>query len=511
MESFVNKKTIAKNTIFLYLRMILTLIVSLYTSRIVLKSLGISDYGIYNVVGGLVAMFSFFNTAMSTSTSRFISYSLGTRDFDSVNKVFGTSVVIQYIIAILLALVVETIGLYYLFNIMKIAPNRINAAFWVLQFSMVSTVLMIISVPYNSLIISKENMKAFAYLSLIDVLLKLFLAYLITFTYKDKLITYACLLMIIQFVIRFIYMKYCKIYYKEIQYKLNYDKKIFFSIATFAGWSMYGYFAMMLSNQGLNLLLNSFFGTVTNAARGVAVQIQGTIIQLSQNLQVAINPQIVKTYADSKHDETFKLVRLSSRFSFFLLFLVSFPLICNIDFLLDLWLVDVPINTSSFSVLILLTALINAMGNSMGVAVEAANKLKKYNVIVSSLLLLNFPISYIALKYFSGDSSIVFSISLYIEFLCFITKLFMLKKILNFPLKEYYLEVLLRVFVVAIIPGLSYFVYFSKVSTHNTIGFIINFMFGFFLVTISIFLFGLTKNEKLFLSNKIKVLKQRFR
>lgn len=319
-----NNKRIAKNTLLLYVRMLFMMVVSLYTSRIVLNTLGVEDYGIYNVVGGIVTMFVFISNSMSSATQRYITFALGKGDKERLSTVFSTTLQIHTLIASVVVLLGETVGLWFLYDKMQIPAERMDAAFWVLQCSIVSTFVMIVSVPYNADIVAHEKMSAFAYISILEVLLKLAIVYLLVVFSFDKLILYAILVLAIQILIRFCYSIYCNRHFEETKYRRVWDKSLFKEMTGFAGWSMFGNMAGVLFGQGLNMLLNVFFGPVVNAARAVAMQVQGAIQQFVGNFQTALNPQITKTYSNGKMNEMHNLMFRSARFSFYLLFFFKY-------------------------------------------------------------------------------------------------------------------------------------------------------------------------------------------
>ena len=315
-----NNKRIAKNTLLLYVRTLFVMVVSLYTSRVVLNTLGVSDYGIYNVVGGVVTMFGFINSSMTSATQRYITFALGKGDMTQLQKVFCTALQIHVFISVLIIVLGETVGLWFMYTQMQIPESRMDAAFWVLQCSIISTAIMIISVPYNADIIAHEKMSAFAYISILEVVLKLAVVFLLLVFSYDKLILYAFLILMVQLLIRFCYSYYCNRHFEESKYHHVWDKTLFKEMTGFAGWSMFGNLSGVLFGQGLNMLLNVFFGPVVNAARAVSVQVQGAIQQFVGNFQMALNPQITKTYATGKMDDMHKLMYRSARFSFYLLF-----------------------------------------------------------------------------------------------------------------------------------------------------------------------------------------------
>ena len=351
-----NNKRIAKNTLLLYVRMLFTIIVGLYTSRIVLNTLGVNDYGLYNVVGGIVSMLGFLNSAMTAASQRFISFELGKQNKQKLEEVFSTSVTIHIIIACIIFITAETIGLWFLNTHMNIATSRMTAANWVYQCSIFTFMISVISVPYNACIVAHEHMKTFAYISIIEVSLKLAIVYLLLILSFDKLIIYAVLLLCVSLIIRMIYGIYCKKKFEECTYRFHFNKKLFLEMFSFAGWSIIGNLGFSLKDQGSNVVLNLFCGTAINAARGVALQVNGIISNFSNNFLMALNPQITKQYATGDIPKSIQLVYAGCRYSFYLLSIISIPVMVNLDYILSLWLGIVPPYTKEFLFLTLITA-----------------------------------------------------------------------------------------------------------------------------------------------------------
>lgn len=397
--SSYNSKRIAKNTLILYIRMIFTMLISFYTSRLVLEGLGVEDYGIYNVVGGIVAMFSFINSALATSTQRYITYELGHGNADAIQNVFITSINIHFLIAAIVVILSETAGLWFLNEKMTIPETRLNAAFWVMQCSIISSAIMIITVPFNAIIIAYEKMSTFAYISITESLLRLIIAFVITLYDGDRLILYCILILCVQALIRLIYSIYCKRNFNDItQYKIRFNIKLFREMLVFSSWNFIGSTASILMTQGLNILLNVFFCPAINAARGVAVQMQSAVAQLANNFQTALNPQIIKTYAANDLRAMHSLISRASRYSFCLLLCICLPIFLEADFALRIWLVEVPPHASAFLRLILCSTILQSVSNPLMTSAQATGHVKKYQLYVGGVLTLTLPIAYLVLN-----------------------------------------------------------------------------------------------------------------
>ena len=391
--SSANNKRIAKNTLLLYVRTLFIMLVTLYTSRVVLNTLGVVDYGVYNVVGGVVAMFGFINSSMASATQRYITFALGRGEKENLRKVFSTALQIHFAIAAFIVVLGETVGLWFMYTQMQIPADRIDAAFWVLQCSIVSTAVMVVSVPYNADIIAHEKMSAFAYISILEAVLKLAVVYMLVIFSYDKLILYAVLILAVQLLVRFCYSHYCNKHFEESRYRHVWDKSLFKEMTGFAGWSMFGNLSGVLYGQGLNMLLNVFFGPVVNAARAVAVQVQSAIQQFVGSFQMALNPQITKTYAKGEMNEMHKLMFRSAKFSFYLLFFLSLPVLLETDFILTVWLKTVPDDSVVFLRIMICTSLIYSLANPLIVANQATGKVRKYQAVCGTILLMILPLA----------------------------------------------------------------------------------------------------------------------
>lgn len=500
MSQSNNNKRIAKNTLLLYFRMLFMMAVSLYTSRVVLNTLGVEDYGIYNVVGGVVAMFGFINGSMSSATQRYITFALGKGDKTRLQTVFSTTLQIHTLIAGIIVLLGETIGLWFLYNKMQIPADRMDAAFWVLQCSIVATVVMIISVPYNADIIAHEKMLAFAYISILEVVLKLVIVYMLVVFSFDKLILYVFLLLAIQLMIRFCYSIYCNRHFEETKYRHVWDKALFKEMTGFAGWSLFGNLASVLFSQGLNMLLNVFFGPVVNAARAVAVQVQSAIQQFVGNFQMALNPQITKTYAKGELGDMHRLMFRSARFSFFLLFFLSLPVLFETNFILTIWLKTVPEHTVVFLRIMICTSLIYTLSNPLIIANQATGKVKKYQAICGSILLLILPVSYISLRLGCPAYS-VFIVHFVMESLTQMVRMILLRPMIGIRVRDYfnhiYKQVLVVVGVSIILPTLVYLNIEAGIFRFVIVGLVCVVS-----VSTAAYLLGLSANERVFVKAK---------
>ena len=495
-----SNKRIAKNTLLLYARMLLLLAVSLYTSRIVLATLGIEDYGLYNVVGGIVAMFTFLNTAMGNSSHRYIAYALGKGDEKELNQVVSATCLIHWGIAIVILILSETVGLWFLHNKMVIPEGRMTAANWVYQFSVVSCMVTIISVPYNAMIIAHEKMGAFAFISILDAVLKLLIVYLIQISPFDKLIFYAALILSVGILDRMIYQIYCHRHFNEARHIKLHKVPQLKEMMSFAGWSLIGNLAFIGNTQGLNILLNMFFGPSVNAARGIAVQVNGAVKGFVTNFQTAVSPQIIKSYSQGDYKRLHSLVFSSSKFSFFLLYCMVLPISIEAKTILGLWLKEVPDYAVIFTILVLLITLIEPLSNPIDKANQATGKIKDYQLVEGGTLLLIVPLSYIALKR-GGEPYMVFVVQFVIMSLVQILRLFLVCHKIKMSKREYVNRVIIRVILVAFVSAiLPVFLFFHLPQT--TLTFIVIVLTSIISVLTCSYFIGLTNNEKVMVRKK---------
>lgn len=440
-------KRIAKNTLLLYTRTIFVMVVSLYTSRVVLATLGIDDYGIYNVVGGVVAMFGMVSGSLSSAISRFITFELGRGDMERLKRIFSTSVNIQLIISLLVLFLGETVGLWFVNNKLNIPFERLATANLVLHCSLITFIINIISTPYNAVIISHERMSIFAYISMLEVCLKLGIVYLLGVSSWDKLKTYAVLLVVVAICIRLVYGIYCRNHFEEAKYQFLYDRELIKEMFCFGGWMFLGATAQVFSTQGTNILLNIFYGIAINAAAGIGNQVNSAVNQFVSNFQTAFTPQIVKLYAVGDLPKLRRLLYQSSRFSFLLLFAIAYPLMLNVDFILALWLKDVPAHTSAFCILILTYSLVEALSRPVGIIIHATGRVKKYNIFMSIALSMNLILSFIFLK-LGFPPEIVMVIGILVCIICFLIRLLLAQAYHVVEISRYVRNVLLRSFFV---------------------------------------------------------------
>lgn len=497
-----NNKRIAINTIMLYFRMFLTMGVSLFTSRIILQSLGVEDYGIYNVVAGFVSMFTFINSAMTSATQRYITFAIGRGENTRINTVFSTCVNIHAILSIILIIIAETIGLWFLNTHMTIPEERMTAANIVYQLAILSTIVMMLSVPYNAMIVAYEKMSAFAYISILDVTFKLLIAYILFISTFDRLILYAVLMFAVQAMIRFIYQKYCNMNFKESRYHWVWDKNLFKEMVSFSVWSLFGNLASVFSGQGVNVVLNMFFGPAVNAARGVVFQVQSAVNGFSGNFQMAMNPQITKNYANGNIYSMHSLIFASSKYSYYLLFMISLPVILEADTILNVWLAEVPPYTINFLRIVLFTTIINAMAGPFTISAQANGNIKLYQMVVGGILLLSLPLSYVGLKIFH-QPEIVYIVDLIIVLTAQIARLYFMRWMVGLSIHIYMKKVVLPVITVTVISMIVPLLIYNNMSKGTIFSFFSVCAISVISIALTIYFVGINKNERIKLNNFI--------
>lgn len=454
-----DNKRIAKNTLFLYFRMLLVMGVNLYTSRVVLKVLGFEDYGLYNVVGGIVSMFTFLNGSLGAATSRYITFELGKKNYERLNKIFNTALIIHIAIAFLIVLLAETIGLWFFYEKMTIPADRFDAAFWVYQISILTCFFSLTQVPYNATIIAYEDMKIYAYVGIAEVFLKLAVVFLLMISPIDRLVFYAMLLCMLQIGIMMFYRYYCNGHYSPCKIRIYKDKSLFKEMFSYGGYDLIGNVSGLAQGQGLNILLNMFYGPTVNAARGIAYQVQGAITQFSNNFITAVRPQIIKSYAEGNLETMMKLVKQSSCFSFYLMWMISLPVCLEANYLLSFWLVEYPNHTVNFLNLVIVLCLIQTIKTPRVTIFHATGNIKLSNIIVGTILCMAFPLAYIALR-LGGSPESVFWMANLTMFLSEFASVLVLKRYIDFSIRNYLSEVHGRCLLVATVSFIvPYFLY----------------------------------------------------
>ena len=493
-------KRIAKNTLVLYVRMLFTMGISLFTSRVILQTLGVEDYGISSVVGGVISMFTFINAAMVSSTQRYLNFELVRGDANQLRSVFSTSLQIHALIALAIIVLSETVGLWFLNEKLVIPEARMTAAMWVYQCSILSCAVSIMSTPYNAVIVAHEKMSAFAYISILDVSLKLLVVYLLVVLPFDKLIILAILNLLVQLFIRYIYTIYCHRHFPESYFQFRFNKTLFKEMFGFAGWSFWGNLAAILYTQGLNMMLNIFFGPIVNAARGIAVQVQSAVQQFVGGFQTALNPQITKNYASTNLPQMHSLMFRSARFSFLLLFFLSLPVLMETNFILTLWLKTVPDDAVIFTQIMICISLIYTTANPCIIANQATGKVKIYQMVVGGILLLILPISYVVLK-LGAPAYSVFIVHFCIESLAQFSRMYMLRKLIHLPLWQYmkniYIPIVSTVVIAIILPLVVRMQVAEGWLRFLAVGFTCVLSVG-----ASSYFIGLTKQERVFFLDK---------
>lgn len=454
MSDTINNKRIAKNTLLLYIRMLLMMAVSLYTSRVILNALGIEDYGIYNVIGGVVTMFSFLNGTMAASTQRFLSYAIGKQDNKLLQDTFSQTLTLHILIALIIVVLGEGIGYWFVTHQLVIPPDRLNAAVWAFHCSLFCLFFGVIQVPYNAMIVAQERMNIYAYFSIAEVLLKLAVAFLITCFAFDKLKLYALLLLSVAGITLILYSSFCKLKF-DTNLRLFWNNNLCKNLLSFSGWNLSAQVAYVARTQGVNILLNLFFGPALNAARGIAVQVSGALTSFVSNFQLAANPQIVKSYAQRDMVGMRKLIYDSSRFSFLLLSMLSIPFYLECEAILTIWLKTVPDYAVIFTRLVLMSMLVDALSGTLGYGMFATGKVRNYQLTLSSLFILNPILVYILFK--GGlQPVIIYIIEITFNAIALGFRLYFLRKLIGISILTYYRQVIragIFIFLLSSIPA----------------------------------------------------------
>lgn len=459
-----DNKRIAQNTLYLYLRMFLIMAVSLFTVRIILKTLSVEDYGIYSAVGGIVISFSFISNVLASASQRFFSFELGRGNNENIHKVFSTIFITYLLVILVIIITAETFGVWFLEHKMEIPNNRENAAYWVFQCSLLSFIIGVLANPFQAFIIAKEKMNIYAYLSILDVVLKLLVVYILTSFVYDKLKLYAVLICISTFITNIIYVIYCRNKYPEIKFDLNIDKQILKSVFSYSSWTFFGTISGICNTQGVNLLLNLFFGPIANAAYAISNQVYNAISSFANNFYTAIRPPLIKSYSKSDYIHVEKLFSISSKCIFLFMYILILPLLLNTNTILKFWLGTVGPYMTSFVQLSLIYSLILSMSNPITTIVQATGHVRLYYGLVDGFALLSFPFSYILFR--SGyDPNYAFYTMIIIFAIAHFLRLYVLIKVFpTITLHSYFFKIIVPMLIVALI---SYFI--SRIFAFSTI------------------------------------------
>lgn len=505
MSQSTDNKRLAKNTLLLYLRMFVMMGIILYTSRVILETLGVSDYGVYNVVAGAIMMIGFVMSSFAAASSRFITIAIGKGKIEEMRKTFGGILAIQCILALFIVILAETIGIWFLNTKLVIPEERMTASMFVYQFSVVSCIISIITIPYTAAMVAHEKMNVFAYVSIMDAVLKLVIVYTLYVVPIDKLIAYAFLLLVVGFIHFLINYCYSICRFMETRGKPLLDKKLSRDVLKYTSWTLTGAVTSMTCNQGINFLLNIFFGPVVNAARGVAFSVQMTIQNFATNFQTALNPQIVKNFANSNYERINELVRIGTKFSFYLLLLVSMPVLLKIDFLLSIWLVEVPMYTNSFIVLLLIINLIHsALANPLIFAINATGDIKVFQIAEGICLFSIIPISFFIFKFYDVSPIVVFYVYIIVESITQIVRMIIVIPKAKIDVTSYIKDTLLPIFLVVLLVVPASFLV-NLLNSDTWLNFFTVSLMEIIIVGSAVFFVGLSKEEKFFILSKLKV------
>lgn len=506
-ENVQNTRRIAKNTLLLYVRTFFVLLVNLYTSRVVLDVLGEEDFGVYNIVGGIVVMFSIISVSLSNAITRYLTFELGHKDEKKLNLIFSTSVNIQLLLSLAVTILTESVGVWFLFEHMQIPPGRLEAAFWVLQCSLLTFVIQLVSLPYNAVIIAHEKMDIFAYVSVLEAALRLLAAYAMFVSPLDKLVVYAFLVAFSAFVIRLIYGYYCSRHFSECKYRFKLERGLLVEMSGFAGWNFLGTGAYILNTQGVNVVSNLFFGVVVNAARGIAAQAENGVKQFVGNFTTALNPQIIKTYAEKDYSACFGIVRQGAKYSYILMLFFFIPFVLEADFVLDLWLKEVPEHAVLFWKLAMLGTLVDLPGAPLTVLAQATGEIKKFYLYVGGFGCVVLPVSYILFKCgFPPESAYVAYVVVYIGLVY--VRLFLLRNQIGFPVRPFITQVINRVVCVTALSFVMPYL-LVKMLHEGVLRFMVVFAASAMSIAVATWIAGMGKNEKervlLFVRQKYKL------
>lgn len=497
-----DSKRVAKNTLYLYFRTLLVMGVSLFTSRVILDALGIENYGIYNVVGGFVSMFAVLSGTLTAGSQRFLAYEIGKKESD-IQRIFSTTVTIHIVLAIAIFVLLESIGLWFLNYKMVIDVERMSAANWVFQCSVITFCINLISIPYNAAIIAHEKMSAFAWISIFEVIAKLACVYMLYVISGDLLIIYALSMLGIATILRLIYGAYCHRNFPKCRYNYTYSRSTFGEILNFCGWNFIGSTASVMNGQGINMLTNLFFGVSLNAARGIASQVDSAINSFVQNFMMALNPQITKSYAAEDYTTVNQLIIRGTKFAFFLFGVLCLPIFLNAEYILSIWLKQVPPHTCSFVRWAIIYTLCQTLSRCLYTTMLATGKIKKYQIVVGSLSLMAFPTAY-AFFYFGMKAEYGYVAMTIFSLVCLIARLFLLKEMVSmFSPRVFVRDVLFRIMSCTIPVLIFVYIIHSQLPNNNFFTIACETSFCILLSCTSIICIGMTKTERQIIFNAL--------
>lgn len=500
-----NNKRIAKNTVFLYLRMLFLMFLGFYSSRVTLRVLGQENYGIYNLVAGVIVMFQFLNASLTSAMQRYLNFALGEDNLDAVKKVFSICMRIYIILSLILLFLCETIGLAILNFYLNIPKDRLYASNIVFHISSITMIVNMLRIPFNSAIISSEKMSFFAYVSIIEGILKLLILYVLQIDCIDKLILYSILVLLVSIIILIIFFIYCKKRIYFINFSKYKDVELVKSLMTFSGWNVFGSFASLAVNQGINIFINKFFGVLLNAALAAANQANNAISSFLTNFQTAFHPQLVKSFAKNDMDYVYNFTYRTSKYSFFLMYFLILPFSINLNFVLSFWLSEVPNMTADFINIMLLISLTDSISDPFWMLAMAEGNIKKYQIVGSISLLCILPISYILL-YFGFSAYWTLVVKLLQGILFMLYRLFYLKKRIKLPLRNFFTTVLIRVFLIILISYPSVILVYNISSKIGSISqFFISCFFSCFILIFLYWVIGIDKQERKIVKSILKM------
>ncbi|MFI3315313.1 MAG: lipopolysaccharide biosynthesis protein [Rikenellaceae bacterium] len=503
MDTGQKNRRIVKNTLMLYVRTLISMLVGLYTSRIILGALGVEDFGIQNVLGGVVGMFSLISSSLSSSISRFITFELGKNDIDKLGKVISSSVLIQIIISLIIVILSETIGIWFVKNRLVIPPDRLYAAQWVYHISIITCVLSLLIVPYNAGIIAHEKMSFYAWITIIEAFSKLFIAYAIVRSPIDKLIFYSLLSLCISIFTSIVYYLFCKYRLSEYRnFRVEFNREIFNELFNFAGWNFIGTSAATLKGQGSVILINLFYGPLVNAAVAISQQVSSAVMRFTVGFTTALAPQIIKSFASNDSVYMMSLVYRGSRFSYYILFLVALPVLLNTDYILAIWLKDVPSHASSFVQLTIICCLIDTISQPLIQAMAATGKIRNYQITVGGVGLLNLPLTYLFYKMGSIPEATTI-VAIFVSICCFVVRLYMLRGMINLSARDFVCKVVFNIIYVTLLSIICpiIIVYYTN---NDLIQLITTTVISIIITSLVVYCIGCNNAERQFIKNVLR-------